>query len=88
MSIHSTFARQQQIFKDIQEERDNQDDKWGSIQSREDNEPWLQILVEEVGEVAEAQLKEAYDPLQSLRKELIQVAAVAVAWIEKLDLEP
>ncbi len=48
------------------------------------------ILCEEVGEVAREAL--AWDGLEAgpadrkkLRTELIQVAAVAVAWIEKLD---
>lgn len=49
---------------------------------------WLPILMEELGEVAheltydadnEAALKDR------LRKELVQVAAMAVAWIESID---
>lgn len=39
----------------------------------------LSVLVEEVGEVARAILEES-----NLREELIQVAAVAVAWAESL----
>ena len=50
----------------------------------------LAILIEEVGEAATAILHKqkigsVTDPEQDLRKELIQVAAVAVAWIERLD---
>lgn len=52
----------------------------------------LAVLVEEVGEVARAVLErgdaggEAYDKHgKDIRKELIQVAAVAFAWIEGLD---
>jgi len=49
----------------------------------------LAILIEEVGEVAEAilqvqDLNTLGDPIKDLRKELIQVAAVAVAWAESL----
>lgn len=44
---------------------------------------WAAILLEEVGEA----LQETGDrgSLQGLRAELVQVAAVAVAWIEALD---
>lgn len=40
----------------------------------------LAILVEEVGEVARAMCEG-----KGLRDELIQVAAVAVAWVERMD---
>jgi hypothetical protein len=45
----------------------------------------LTVLVEEVGEVARAVLE---GDTASLRAELVQVAAVAVAWIEALDVTP
>ena len=49
----------------------------------------LAILVEEVGEAAEAVIERlgyiGKPKGTDLRKELIQVAAVAVAWIEALD---
>jgi NTP pyrophosphatase (non-canonical NTP hydrolase) len=54
----------------------------------------LRVLVEEVGEVAEAidhleQLnrtsKAAAKQRDHLREELVQVAAVAVAWLESLE---
>lgn len=44
---------------------------------------WACILVEEVAEAVEA----IGDP-EALREELIQVAAVAVAWVEALDRRP
>lgn len=51
----------------------------------------LAVLTEEVGEVARAVLEhmELVNDLgdTDLRKELVQVAAVAVAWIEALDKE-
>lgn len=43
----------------------------------------LPILVEEVGEVAKALNEDA--PMKELRMELIQVAAMAAAWIAALD---
>jgi NTP pyrophosphatase (non-canonical NTP hydrolase) len=52
----------------------------------------LTILVEEVGEVARAVLnktKLAYDGFsfaqEKLREELVQVAAVATAWLESIE---
>src|SRR5258708_27176055 len=47
-------------------------------------------LGEEFGEVCQAVLEEAdlsYDkhPTMSVRKELVQIAAVAVAWVESID---
>lgn len=45
----------------------------------------LIILVEEVGEVARAMTYDEYD-LVKLRAELIQVAAMAAAWAQSLDM--
>lgn len=53
------------------------------------NDPrWLPILVEEVGEVATevANLDPGHEPVD-LRKELVQVAAVTIAWIAAIDRE-
>lgn len=51
------------------------------------NESRLAVLVEEVGEVARAVLGEsgAVSDGGDLRRELVQVAAVATAWLEALD---
>lgn len=52
---------------------------------------WLPILVEEVGEVAQAMndgdlgLFDSDERLRQVRAELIDVATVAVAWIASLD---
>ena len=49
----------------------------------------LRVLVEEVGEVAEAldalENKKDWKRFDHLREELVQVAAVAVAWLEALQ---
>lgn len=45
---------------------------------------WLLILLEELCEAAEETGDSHRDPTH-LRKELVQVAAVAVAWVESLD---
>lgn len=79
------------IFMDIHEERERQDAKWGDAIDRDlALTTWLTVLVEEVGEAAEAILK---GPRRSqgrgqLRAELIQVAAVAVAMIEANEYLP
>lgn len=63
-----------------------QDGKWGA--QRHSPSDWLAILVEEVGELAQAVLKETF-PLDeedhgdhSIEHELIQVAAVAIQWLQ------
>jgi NTP pyrophosphatase (non-canonical NTP hydrolase) len=76
------------ILVEIQEERFRQDFKWG-IQDHSPIE-WCAILGEEVGEVNKAALEHHFKyvgakNLIEYRKELIQVAAVAVAMIECID---
>lgn len=61
-------------------ERRRQDRKWGAQRDLADG-TWLQILVEEVGEVAEAMLEK---DKANLIVELTQVAAVAVAMVEAI----
>jgi len=68
------------IYNQIKAERSRQDNKWGE----QNHMPfkWLAILGEEVGESNKAALELK---LTQYRKELIQVAAVAVAAIECMD---
>ena len=79
----------ERVLKLVADERERQDQKWG-----EQNHPpceWIAILVEEVGEATQEALNvrfgyEDHDAsLIRLRSELIQVAAVAVAFVECLD---
>lgn len=67
------------IYEEIREERKRQDVKWGV----QDHSPdwWMLILGEEFGEVCEAILEGS---MQDYKKELIHVAAVAVAALENL----
>ena len=74
----------------IRTERMRQDKKWG-----EQNHPdlyWLAILMEEVGELSNAIIEKPQvfmDPENHERdKELTQVAAVAVAWMEAIKRRP
>jgi NTP pyrophosphatase (non-canonical NTP hydrolase) len=68
------------VVEDVMSERFRQDQKWGP--SRQRPAPALVVLVEEVGEVANA-MQDGTE--EELRAELIQVAAVAVAMVEALD---
>ncbi len=70
------------ILEEIKEERKSQDKTWGD-QSWKSDSVWGNILSEENGEVAKNVLE--HKSLMSLKTELIQVASVAVAWIEALD---
>lgn len=72
-------------------ERIKQDVKWGE-QNHSDFK-WLSILMEEVGEVAECVNEDnpakerlySHEALESnMEYELIQVAAVCIAWIEAI----
>lgn len=71
-------------LQDIMEERCRQDAKWGE-QNHADLY-WLGILMEEVGE-ASRHIIEADHPerVNKMRKELIEAAAVCLAWLECLN---
>lgn len=68
------------ILPEILSEMSSQDVKWGSDRNLK---PllWNAILGEEVGEVSKAILEND----DNLRQELIQVAAVAIQFIECID---
>jgi NTP pyrophosphatase (non-canonical NTP hydrolase) len=68
----------------IHDERERQLAKWG--EQHHSHLEWLGILVEEVGEAAEAIVKRYIDH-ESLKddpiiKEVIQLTAVGMAWLE------
>lgn len=73
------------VLTEVRQERRNQDATWGE-QNHEDGW-WMAILAEEVGEAAQETLRMHFGGKapHDLREELIQVAAVAVAWVEALD---
>lgn len=81
------FELVERVIKDVQDERKRQDEKWGE----QNHDPffYLTILMEEVGETAEAALdlhhEESDINLTHLRLEAIQTAAVAQAIVECLD---
>lgn len=69
---------------EIAAERVRQDAKWGGIPGleRRDDHTYAAVLGEEFGEVCKAWLER---DTAALREELVQTAAVAVAWIQELD---
>jgi hypothetical protein len=69
------------IIQDIRTERMDQNIKWG--EQNHDNFKWLTILTEGIGEVSKEMLEEN-DPL-TIQAELIQCAAVIVAWLECIE---
>ncbi len=77
------------IFELIKKEREKQDEKWGDNR-KQPNPIWLAILMEEVGEASESILDMNFigsNKNISLTKELVQIASVAVAWLETLGEE-
>jgi NTP pyrophosphatase (non-canonical NTP hydrolase) len=72
------------ILAHIDAERDRQDAKWGGVPGidRRDDFTYAAVLGEEYGEACQAWLQR---DVVALREELIQTAAVAVAWVEELD---
>lgn len=89
-----TYLPNAYIHEEIADERQRQlklraQGRFGATASDMTDAEALAVLVEEVGEVARAILEkqglanDTHD--KNLRKELVQVAAVCVAWIEGLD---
>ncbi|MED1419037.1 hypothetical protein [Bacillus smithii] len=74
------------VLEDVANERLHQNQKWGL--QRHSYGDWLKILIEEVGEVAQAmQVGENWakeSDASNLYNELIQTAAVAVAIAEQV----
>ena len=77
------------VLCSVMQERYRQDKKWG-VQNHS-AEWWLAILMEEVGELAQAILETHFDNgtdlggIDNIRKEAVQCAAVAIAMLECLD---
>lgn len=75
MKIHaSAFSRLIEI------EREAQDAKWG--EQHHSDEKWLAILLEELGETAEAVLEKNEE---GLLEEVVQVAEVLQNWVTSRD---
>ncbi len=77
----------QAVIRDILEERERQDEKWGPVPRLDHGfGKWLQILMEEIGEACKTDLDATgYPEIYSqadVDTELTQAAAVLVAWLE------
>ncbi len=81
----STQGAPECLDPSVARERRRQIEKWG-IQHHSP-EWWLTILSEEVGELAKEilELKFEKGSADSMRSELVQVAAVALSWLADLD---
>lgn len=77
--MSESASKRTMMFELINLERDKQDAKWGPLPRHLSDVVWLTVLVEEVGECAQAMLKRDWD---NLKLEIIQVATVAIAWLE------
>lgn len=75
------MAETASALSEIAAERNSQDEKWG--EQNHGDLYWLGILIEEVGEAAKNIIE--HKPAELTRTELIQCAAVVVAWIECVD---
>ncbi len=83
------FDRAYKAMSDVINERARQDKKWGE----QNHYPpfWMGILGEEFGELCQAVNETVFDNgtnlggYENMRKEAVQVAAVALAFIECLD---
>lgn len=73
------------IYQLIDEERQRQIVKWGDDRCL-DPFVWVAVLAEEIGEASEAVLKA--ESQKDLEDEIVQIAAVAVAWLEDLSKYP
>ena len=90
-SVELVRAAHKRTIEDILKESVRQNEKFGWNRNHHPAE-WLMILGEEVGEVNEEGINYTFNPdrlkpmnLLDMRKELVQVAAVAMAFIEDLD---
>ncbi len=85
--VSNMTREQHSVIIDILEERDRQKAKWGD----QVNPPflWLAVLTEEVGELSQALLHNLFGGKAkgTAYKELVQVAAVCVAWMEHWKLD-
>lgn len=82
-----SYERTVRVLGEVHDERLRQDVKWGE----QNHQPcdYLAILTEEVGEAAKECVEMRFNGklFGGLRAELVQVAAVAVAFIECIDRE-
>lgn len=74
-----------QALEAVLDERDRQDGKWG--EQNHDLPVWMTVLGEEFGEACMAilELRAGNGLIGDVRRELVEVAAVAIATLEYLE---
>ena len=77
------IVRSPLLHRDVADERRRQESIWGK-QTHSD-EWWLAVLTEEVGEAAQGVLHEHFGGPCKSRREVVQIAAVALSWLECID---
>lgn len=86
-ALHEDLSLLHLVNKDVVDELARQRDKWG-VQRYENPADWLVILIEEVGESAQAiqqgRIAHKDTDADDLYTEVIQVAAVAMSWAAQL----
>lgn len=77
----------QNILREIEAERIRQNELWGGVALLTPYQ-FLAVTTEELGEAAQAALHDEFggDHAGTLRTELVQLAAVVVQWIERIDI--
>ena len=77
-------SNRQMIVEAVLREVEEQERKWGPNGERaaQPSSLWLTVLAEEVGEAARAVCDRWNGQADNLTEELVQVAAVAVSWLE------
>ena len=80
--IEESSDRFANIASKLIAEQTNQILIWGKKEQEESDGTWMIVLMEEVGEAARSILEGSP---HHLRQELIQVAAVAMSWIDNID---
>ena len=80
--------RRQNILREIDAERVRQNAKWGGVQDLTPYQ-YLAVATEELGEAAQAALQDEFggEHAGTLRTELVQLAAVIVQWLERIDMD-
>lgn len=76
-----------QVFRAIQEERDYQDVKWGTIDEHPQSIPGYLLIIRKELEEAEMGWMKNVQGRDSAMSEILQVAAVCVAALQQYGLE-
>ncbi len=77
----------QEVMEKIQEEREYQDNKWGSLQERSQSLPGYLLILKKELEEAEAGWMKNVSGRDSAMSEILQIAAVAVAAMQEYGFE-